>query len=60
MTYLVDVLITGDPWTRQATDWRRYAVAAGDGVEAELVACQMAYAIHGDAVGSVVVDWPGA
>ena len=35
--------------------WRRYVVLAGDAVEAELVAVQMAYAIHGFPVRSCVL-----
>jgi hypothetical protein len=64
--YQVDVLICTERVKREgqlipthrATDFRRYALLARDGVEADLIACQMAYVIHGDAVGSVVVDWP--
>ena len=47
------------PVGREPDDWRRYRVAAGNAVEAELVACQMT-ASHGGwtPVRSVVVDWP--
>ena len=37
-------------------DWRRYIVAADTALDAELIACQMAFR-HGIAVASVVVDW---
>lgn len=37
-------------------DWRRYVVTAGTQVEAELVACQMAYRF-GHAVEAVTIDW---
>jgi hypothetical protein len=66
--YRVDVLICTEKVerdgtlvpTHRMTDYRCYAILAPNGDEAELIACQMAYVIHGDTVGSVVVDWPDA
>lgn len=49
----VDVWISYRRPFREDT-WRRYEVLAGDAVEAELVAVQMAYAIHGFPVRSCV------
>lgn len=59
--YSVDVSACGEqdrPIHISKCTWRRYRVEARDGTEAELVAVQMAYATQGQAVSSVVVDWP--
>ncbi len=56
--YMIDVWhCPEDVRPIQKVDWRRYVIAAEDWVEAELVACQMAYRF-GHAVEAVVVDWP--
>lgn len=38
-------------------DWRRYRVEADDATEAELIACQIACAVHGHAVESTIIEW---
>jgi hypothetical protein len=57
-TFTVDVWhCAEDDRPLRKADWRRYVVSARDATDAELVACEMAFAHHGHAVESVVIDW---